>query len=333
MSDRNYTPDLMGGNRERPQCDRQQRAGKQRWHAATASRPEPFRLGRYLRRDLGDVAVRRVVGFGLLVLSVAACLLLTSCKPGNYNTGLDIRVRSASPEEQASAALIEADVDRKFKENQVAFDRAMATLELEKESLPKIVEANNTALIMATEADSRARVSMADADARAKVAQADAAARSAMATGLSASVAVAALGLGVAISVPMLVLAGAVYGGILLVTAARQINARARAVVVTAYFNSTRVDYLVMQDEDGHWHIQNTMDDERSLMSQSKAVSHTRPHLLQAAQIQFQHEQAESERDGLVPRIWSALFGKKRKVSEVVAAPIIPAYRTIEVDE
>ncbi len=245
--------------------------------------------------------------------------------------GIDLKARSASPEEQASAALIEADVDRKFKENQVAFDKAMATLELEKQTLPKIVEANNTALIMATEADSRARVSMADADARAKVAQADAAARSAMATGLSASVAVATVGIGFAISVPMLVLAGTIYMGILLVTATRQISARSRVVIVTGYFNKTRVDYLVMQDEDGHWHVQNTMDDERSPMRQSKAISHLRPHLLQAAQIQFQHEQAESECEGLVTRIWSALFGNKRKVAQVAATPI-PARRTIEVD-
>jgi hypothetical protein len=288
---------------------------------ALASRYEPARPAGDRRGDLGHVAGRHV-RTSIFLVCILAALTMTGCKPGNYNVGLDLKARGSSPEEQAAAALVEADVDRKFKENQIAFDKASAQLELEKQTLPQIVAANNSAILMTTKADADARV-----------AQANAAAQSARATGLSASVALLAIGLGFAISIPMLVIAAAVYMGILLVTAARQINARSRLAIVPAYINNVRIDYIIMQDEGGRWHVQNALEDERSPMRESKAISHLRPHLLQAAQVQWQNQQVEREQEGVVVKAWQMLFGRKRKPSvQIVPQPPSATQRTIDVE-
>jgi len=255
-----------------------------------------------------------------------AVLTASGCKPGDYNYTTDVRLREHTPEEAAAADAIRAEADKTWKANQIEFDKAQAQLETYRQTAPSIVLAKSQAEIDTIHADNTGKLETIRADAASKVAAANAQAQTITALGLSLSVVLAGFGLGVLISIPILVVAGTLYLGALLAVAIGQIKMKSRVVTVTAYINQVRVDYFFMQDEAGRWHVQNPMDDERSLMANPKAISHMRPHLLQAAQVQWQRQQQEMEKDGLVVRVWGMLFGRRRK--RAPAQEIIPATRS-----
>ncbi len=247
-------------------------------------------------------------------------LALTGCKPGeyNFNTTTDVRARQYTPEEEARAWVIQAQADKLFKENDIAYQIGSAEAQVKAATSVLRVQAENHAII-----------SKADAEARTVTTNANAAAIGTMALHISWAVVVLGLGLGVALIIPILVLAGVFYIGIELWTRKQQAVLRERTMTVTAYINNVRVTYFIFvtPNPDGRdeWHIVDTLGDTQRGLAETHGVSAMRTNLLEAAMMNRYQEPLKQP--GVLVTLFRSLFNRPKIIQPARQAQPAPEPR------
>jgi len=255
---------------------------------------------------------------GLVTLALAAAL--TSCKPGDYNNNFDVRVREHTPEEVAAADKVYAANDAVWKANQIEYDKAAAQLETYRQTAPGIVVAKANAEISTIQTDNAAKIETIRADNAAKVAQANASASTSTALGNAAALALASLGVTLSAVIGMTALYVFAVMSIYVYASLKR-NKAVQVWTVTAMIGPTRVDYILLTDQQGNVYIQNALTDGRAQISQRQRANGQQARLLLEPARAQAAAHIETASEGVLPAAWHFLFGQKPRQNVQIIQP------------